>query len=515
MIAGAPKILRRQTAGLFCAFIAAAMLPAAMGQQSPQPQPQPPQQQQGLDASLAIRSSLLERFVADSRTEEQPVSKTLLRSDVTGCQTTITDSRLRIVPNSRPLQFEIQTTGRVRSQTTGVNPDAIVESLGTHQFQVIKPFWFDGLNLKTQRSHGVIQAWQSPQKVLSTAGARMPILAPLTNQIAWDRVRRMQPQINQVVAEDLSREILPKVDRTVEQEFIELDQNWRRARQRLSLLFSQSDPEWTAAALEQTVQLSVTGSPDASRQTADPIRLQSDEDIVASISADSLSHLVCSSLPGGMRLADTQLQQASGLLPDLLSRQPDAMTKLTGILSEPTAPTFFTVELPTVRPFEFRCINGDLQLLLRFRIQPLIGVSSGWMSATVSLRGRQLSHDSWTVAVRSVEVNPADDAEVAGGGEASPRSQPNAAGETIRAGTVWPTLVQSRLQTLLESADPPAFPREFSLPIRGRQAIRLHLHSVDARDGRLQVALRAARAQQAPLAKSQRAVSPNDNRTGR
>ena len=503
----------RQTHWLLGCVVAVTLVPAAMGQQPP-PQ-QPPSLQP--DVMVAIRSAFIERLVADTRTEEQPVSKSLLRSDVTGCQTTITDSRLRIIPGSRPLQFEIQTSGRVRSQTTGINPDAIVESVGTHQFQVIKPFWFDGRGLKTQRSHGVIQAFQTPQKVFSTAGARMPLLAPLTNQIAWNRVRQMQPQINQVVAEDLSRDILPKVDRTIEQEFIGLDQRWQQTRRQMNSLFSSTELAWTAAALEQTVQLSLSSTPggSAGAAAAELLRLQSEEDIVASISADALSHLICSSLPSSLRLTDTQLQQISQLLPDLMGRQPEALTKLTRIVSEPATPAFFTVEFPTERPMEFRCINGDLQLVLRFRIQPSIAASSGWMSTTLSFRGKRLSRDTWTVAVNSLDVSQADESEVAGDSKSDSVRPRSASEEPVRAGTVWPTLVRSRLQSLLDSADPPAIPREFLLPMAGRGDVRLHLQYADARDGRLEIALRAVESSPRPLAGSLRTTSPNKNGTGR
>ncbi|MFM8478068.1 MAG: hypothetical protein ACKOEO_19965, partial [Planctomycetaceae bacterium] len=98
------------------------------------------QQQTSPGAALTIRSAVLEQFLKDSRSEQQPVSKTLLRSEVTGCQTTLTNSQLHILPNSRPLQFEIRTHGTVSSQTTGVNPQAVVQSLGSHRFEVVKPF---------------------------------------------------------------------------------------------------------------------------------------------------------------------------------------------------------------------------------------------------------------------------------------------------------------------------------------------------------------------------------------
>ena len=56
-------------------------------------------------AALIIRSAVLEQLLKDSRSEQQPVSKTLLRSEFTGCNKTLKISQLHILPNSRPLQF--------------------------------------------------------------------------------------------------------------------------------------------------------------------------------------------------------------------------------------------------------------------------------------------------------------------------------------------------------------------------------------------------------------------------
>ena len=466
---------------LTCVLLAVApitRLPAAAAQTPPQP-----------DAALAIRSTFLEQLITDSRTEEQPVAKTLLRSDVTGCQTTITDSRLRIIPDSRPLQFEIHTSGRVRSQTTGVNPDAIVESLGSHQFQIIKPFWFDGRQLRTQRSHGTIQAFQTPQKVVSTAGARMPMFAPLTNQIAWNRVRRMQPQINQIVAEDLSRDVLPKVDRTVEQEFIRIDRNWQQAQQTLRRLFPEPQPGWSATALEQTVLLTATSTPAADSQ-AYRTEIQPGEDVVLCFSAAALSRLACSALPAGMRLADSQFRKISQLLPNLLSGHPAALAELATVAAESGSPSVFSIEFPRDGACEIHCVDGDLQLEFRFCIHPVIGPPSGWMTATIALRGKRLATDTWTLAVRRIDVQPDE--------------SPGAAAGTAVAGTAWPALIRSQLETLLQGTEPPELPAEFPLTIGRLPEIRLRLHYADARQGQLRIALQASRTPNtpSPLARS-------------
>ncbi|MFM7057464.1 MAG: hypothetical protein ACKO2P_11145 [Planctomycetota bacterium] len=450
------------------------------------------QQQASPAASLLIRSTVLEQILKDSRSEQQPVAKNLLQSDVIGCQTTLTESRLHIVPNSQPLQFHVQTSGTVSSQTTGVNPQAVVQSQGNHRFQVIKPFWFDGRRFLTRPSHGTIEASQSPQRVFSAAGARMPILAPLTDQIAWNRVRRMQPQINQAVAMDLSSDVFPQVDRRVEQEFLGLQERWAQSQRFLQHWLPQQGLEWSATAQDDCVLLTTSASPDTRTPTAHrpdhttldgprfapPLlpaaTLQPAEDIVLTVSETALTDLAAAAFPGGTRVTDTQLQRLTELLPDLLTAHPDATARMAAVTSDTSAPaTFFTLELPPRQPLTVTCSDGDLKLSFRFRIVPLIGSDSGWMNTTVFLRGKRLDASSWTLTVRDAAVNSASDDQ-----------------QSVQTGTVWPALIRTRLSTLLATAREPALPTDFTVTLAGLPPAQLRLLEADSRGGKLRIALR-------------------------
>lgn len=452
------------------------------------------QQQTTPGVALTIRSAVLEQLLKDSRSEQQPVSKTLLRSEVTGCQTTLTNSQLHILPNSRPLQFEVRTHGTVSSQTTGVNPQAVVESNGSHRFEVVKPFWFDGRRFLTRPSHGTIEAWQNPQRVFSSAGARMPLLAPLTDQVAWNRVRQMQPQINQAVALDLSKDIFPQVDRRVEQEFVRLQDRWLQAQQVLQQWYPEPWLEWSALARADSVLLTTAfltntlthDAPTARRQDpasldASPVRnsvlaataLQPTEDIVLTVSEVALTELVATAIPGGSRITDTQLQRLTELLPKLITGQPESLAELAAITADKTAPaTFFTLELPPSQPCIFSCSEGDLQVNFRFRILPLIGTDSGWMTTTLFLRGKRLNPDTWTITVRDTAVNASSDS------------------KTVSTGTVWPTLVRSRIQSMLAATQEPALPTQVPLQLAGLPPARLTLQQADSRNGNMRIAFR-------------------------
>lgn len=449
-------------------------------------------------ATLAIRSSILEQLLQDSRSEQRPVAKTLLSSAVTGCQTTLTKSSLHILPNTRPLQFEVHTQGSVRSRTIGVNPQAVVESLGSHRFEVIKPFWFDGRRFKTRQSHGTIEAFQTPQRVISAAGTRMPLLAPLTDQIAWNRIRQMQPGINQAVAADLSGDVFPNVDRRVENEFLRIEERWDQSLRFLGNLFPQDSLKLSALALADTVVLTTESASDTGTASgkiarrSDPATSDvpqlgtlttpssapgNSEDIVLTISDSALSKLVSSALPPGVRITDTSLQKMTELLPDILAGQPEAQSKLSALMDNSVPATFFTLELPASEPLKCTCRDGDLQLHFRFRIQPLIGSDSGWMTAALAVRGKRLDAKHWTITVRDITVNASAEQSLPASSET----------QSVAAGSVWPALVRTRLAALLEAAPEPSLPVHFALPLTASEPATLKLHQADARHGQLRI----------------------------
>ncbi|MFM8476660.1 MAG: hypothetical protein ACKOEO_12805, partial [Planctomycetaceae bacterium] len=333
-----------------------------------------------------------------------------------------------------------------------------------------------------------------PQRVFSIAGTRMPLLAPLTDQVAWNRIRQMQPQINQAVALDLSKDVFPQVDRRVEQEFVRLQDRWLQAQQVLQRWFPEPWLEWSAVSREDSVLLTTAplndslnpNAPTARRQ--DPAArdaprfnnsvmansaLQPTEDIVLTVSDIALTELVASAIPGGSKITDTQLQRLAELLPKLVTGQAGTLSELAAITADKAAPaTFFTLELPPSQPLSFSCSDGDLQVNFRFRILPLIGSDSGWMTTTLFLRGKRLDSGTWTITVRDTAVSSSADS------------------STVSTGTVWPTLVRTRIQSLLAATQEPALPNQFPLQIAGLPPARLMLQQADSRHGKMRIAFR-------------------------
>jgi hypothetical protein len=204
---------------------------------------------------LSIRNDVIERRFKRTRNEQKAVSKLLMNSNVTGSQSTVTETTLRIVPDEKSLRFELQNSGDVTSQTTGFNQQATVESLGNHHFEITKPMWFDGNTFLTLPAYGTIQASQTPQRVVSAAGAAMPLLGPLSDRVAWNVLMRRTPEINRVVAEDVSRDVLPKVNKIVDQDFAKLQEQWKTVQQQVNSTFRKTRLQWHARSTSNSISL--------------------------------------------------------------------------------------------------------------------------------------------------------------------------------------------------------------------------------------------------------------------
>lgn len=476
-----------------------------------------------IPALVTVRIPTLEQLATDSREENQPVSKSVLNSNVTGRQTTVTETRLKIIPESQPLQFELQTSGQIRSETTGVNPQALVDSVGQHQFQMIKPMWFDGTIFRTQKSHGTIQALQTPTRVRSVAGTRMPLMAPLGDQLAWNKVMRLQPRINQLVAAEVSKDVVPEIDQVIDQRFRDLGNQWVSLQRTISNALPVFSRSWHAAASRQSVHLwnGVRSDSADGRSTQHPgtahsggfVELQAGEDVAVSLSEDVLTRAIAAVVPTGQTVPDVALPRLkSAIQQTALADLPTMATQLRKVLKE--APTLFALEFDEQNPVTARCRDGQVDLTFRFRIRPNLGKASEWMSAAVSLTADGLTRETWTVRVSSVDVRErrptprsgiatlfkpdesSPDFVIPGAPEPIPTTEAEQ-GPTEKAGTpsttvgsAWPMVVQNSLQTLLQAAEPPRLPLQFSGPEMNAQATRLRMVRLRADDGRLRVVLR-------------------------
>lgn len=460
---------------------------------------------------VAIRNSVLENRFARQRNEQEPVSKSLMNTNVTGSQTTVTETRLRIVPDGKSLRFELLNSGDVVSKTTGVNRQALIDSVGNHHFDITKPMWFDGSTFLTQPGYGTIRASQTPQRVVSAAGAAMPLLSRFGDRVAWNQVMRKSPQINQAVAEDVSRDVLPKVDRIVDEDFAKLGREWKAIQQQTVDTFRRNRLKWAARSTDDIATIwalderSVDANSDVQipRQTSS---LRNGEEIIVFLSEGTVGSLVSQYFPAGLKLNDTQLQKLhlsseDGEPLEQLSAE-NFGTLISAIGSvEVAEPTLFTLEFARDNPIELRFVEGDLRLSVTFQIHPKVGVSSGWMTTTFNMEGKRLPDDKWTIAVRNVTVGEnaqeaasvVDDSSTFETDSLTIPTENDASTndvKTVEAGTAWMPIIRSAADSIAKKMPQTPLPMEFDLPTDGASKTRLRLVKIDSANGMLRVALK-------------------------
>jgi hypothetical protein len=483
---------------------------------------------------MSVRTSTLEARFLRQRTEQEPVSARMLDSNVTGMQSTVTATRLRVIPDPTAIRFELINSGDVHSQTTGIHPQALIETTGNHHFEIIKPMWFDGERFLTNRSHGTIQAATTPNRVQSAAGARMPLLQPLGDRVAWNQVLRRQPLIDRAAAEQVSADVLPKVDRIIEENFQQAARDWDRSRRELNQVFGQP-LRWSASSTEQA--LMVTAAPVATSTSssqlvagdiAKSLQLAEGDDVVLSLSESAVAAVIARHFPGGRRLTDARLQELQTLLQSAVE-QPLNVGELLQSLeqmrqSEGTPATLFTVELAKPDPVAVRFVGGDVRVTVRFQVHPRLGASSGWMAANFHLHGQSISPEVWAVALSSADVGeapddsgrvglpqsvdrsravrsskrPTDEAAdgtpelVIPGTSLSGQAPANDSNDvtTVQAGTAWNTIVSAAVQSLAGRMPPVKLPREMETAGLIPEGPRVRLRSIESDRGVLRCSLR-------------------------
>ena len=469
---------------------------------------------------VAFRKSVLEQRFSRQRSEEEPVSTSLMNTTVTGRQSTVTETRLKFIPDPKLIRFELLNSGDVTSRTTGINRQAVVDSTGRHHFDVIKPMTFDGSQFLTLPCHGTIRASQMPNRVVSAAGAAMPLLSRLGDRVAWNEVMRRQPQINRAVAEDVSRDVLPKVDREIDENFAKLGKRWKAIQRQVNAAFDGTELFWSAQTTDSVIAVWTTtaqpaGSSNVNSLSREATRIGDGEEIVLFVSERAVASLIRRHVPTALKITDTQLQKLH-VISDDSEEQSLSLSTLINLVSERRSvmeeeASLFTIEFSSEKPLEVRFVEGDIRIITTFQVNPKIGSTSGWMTTSFNLQGKGAPDDRWAVAVRSVDVeesktsDPGIAADRADEPPASlvipkesetiglPQDNPGEpAVTTIEAGTAWMTIVRNAAESLAEKLPPVTLPLEFESSGIIPGSPRLRLSKIESADGMLRVSLRIA-----------------------
>jgi len=480
---------------------------------------------------ITIRNTTLEQRLVRTRTEQEPVATSILNSDVQGQQTTTTETRFRILPDTGSMRFDVVSTGDVSSQTTGINPQALIDSTGRHHFEITKPFWFNGTTFLTQPGHGTIQASQAPQRVVSAVGAAMPLLRPLSDRVAWEQVTRRQAEINQAVAEDVTRTVLPKVDGIVDQEFAQLGRQFSGLREQVESTLRTSELKWVARSSETSFLIAaIPQSPGVAENelfnslSVNAPQLADDEEVAFTISESVATALLAQYIPGGLVLSDTQVEKASRAW-NAAGDEKWTLASLMQLFQEiernaSAEPMAFSIQLADVQPIAIRFDRGHVCIETSFQILPKNAAPSGWMKTTWRMRGRGVSDDQWAVTLHQIDVGDAENSiPIADVQKPDPQPsslelripsdmtfEPNVSSEpadfapesgtdetqvtTVESGTAWMSVLKDATLSLLKQIPAATLPKEFDVPISLPGSPRIRLVRIESAGGVLRAAFR-------------------------
>ena len=194
---------------------------------------------------VAISEAFMNRLIAQERVEPGPVRDYILGAQVTGRQTTVSRVRLDLKPSNDKATGAFVLNGDVQTLTTGVTPQAMIDTAGQQQFLATKDVYFDGVQFSTRHATVFIRARNQ------TVGATTPLSGTLfggiANRIAYAAAERQKPAGEAVARDRLAEKLFPTFDGEVDGRLSQANRQLEPLRKRLDAakLLPSSQSVWT------------------------------------------------------------------------------------------------------------------------------------------------------------------------------------------------------------------------------------------------------------------------------
>ena len=163
---------------------------------------------------VTVSEAFLNRLVTQERVEPGPVRDVILGAQVSGQQTTVAKVRADLVASQDNARVILILNGDVQSLTTGVTPQAMIETLGKQQFYALKEVYFDGVQLSTRHAEVYIRALNQ------TLGAMTPLSGTLfggfADRIAFRAAERQKAAGEAAARDRLADRLFPSFDGEVD-----------------------------------------------------------------------------------------------------------------------------------------------------------------------------------------------------------------------------------------------------------------------------------------------------------
>lgn len=451
-------------------------------------------------AGVSFSSSLVQRYLSTERTQTQPVTKYLLGADITGQQTTVTQVRAVLVPCENQIQINFINSGNVQSTTSGITPDAMVENVGQHQFEITKSAWFDGTSIRTTPAFGMIRASQSPVRVRSSMTA-MPLIGPVADRIAWSEVMRRSPEIADAVARDLAGDILPQIDVATDSELSRANLRFQSWQQPLSRLLADKNLSMAVRSTSNAAHLWISNLSDA----ADSISTQQlpqfppkcseggyREDIVVTISESFANSLIAAAVRPGEVISDRTLGQLDKFIARLSMHSASGTDGNSDTATSMEAEVF-SIQLADQNPIRLTFRGGEIDIAATIRILTTPGPTSGWHTVHTRLKGTGTAEGEWYLAMQDVSAAEQETAGVSYFPDTSP-DRSNSETQSRTTGTAWSMLIETAIRSAAEKLSRMPIPRTLQLSETDVRIPSLRLQRIRSSGGQLLISFTAEQA---------------------
>jgi hypothetical protein len=167
---------------------------------------------------IVATESFVNKLVAQRRQENGPVVDCILGANVDGCQTTVTDVSVNLVPSANDARFDLTLQGQTTSNTQGVTNQATIYTIGNHTFTARKGITFDGDRFSTSPA----QVWVNPHNYNTDAVtnfSRIPLFGRIADNIAIRKANELRPEAEAIAASRLVDRVQPQFNAEVDRQF--------------------------------------------------------------------------------------------------------------------------------------------------------------------------------------------------------------------------------------------------------------------------------------------------------
>ena len=167
---------------------------------------------------ILVSEEFLNKIMSQNRRETGSVSEFILGAVVSGCQITDTTVSVNLKPSNTTARFDLQLQGNIRSNTTGVTPQATVQTQGNHTFTAVKEINFDGLAFSTKPATISVTP-RNTTTGITTKLTGVPILGRIANGIASQEIQNRSGETNAIAARRVQDGVLPRFNKEVDSSF--------------------------------------------------------------------------------------------------------------------------------------------------------------------------------------------------------------------------------------------------------------------------------------------------------